>query len=291
METAELIKKVRRLQILTSHLVSETLSGNYHSAFRGSGMEFDKVREYQVGDDIRNIDWNVTARSGSPHIKSYIEEREMTVMLLVDGSSSVAFGSGERSKLELASELAAVLAFSATSNGDKVGLILFTDQVQLYLPPQKGRRHVLRLIREVLSFKPRQAATDLALALEYLGRVQKRRSVAFVVSDFLDKNFNDQLSITSSRHDLIAVRVADQREVEFPNMGLIRLEDSETGQQILIDTSSKKGRDQYKEHCARLHEALDKEFKRRKIDQVSVATNEDYLLPLRLLFKKREKKR
>jgi uncharacterized protein (DUF58 family) len=290
-ETAELIKKVRRLQILTSHLVSETLSGNYHSAFRGSGMEFDKVREYQVGDDIRNIDWNVTARSGTPHIKSYIEEREMTVMLLVDGSSSVAFGSGSRSKLELATELAAVLAFSATSNGDKVGLILFTDQVQLYLPPQKGRQHVLRLIREVLSFKPQHASTDLATALEFLGRVQKRRSVAFVVSDFLDQNFNDQLSVTSSRHDLIAVRVADQREVELPNMGLIRLEDSETGRQILIDTSSKKGREQYKHHCARLHEALDTEFKRRKIDHVNVTTNEDYMLPLRLLFKKREKKR
>jgi uncharacterized protein (DUF58 family) len=291
METAELVKKVQRLQILTEHLVSDTLAGNYNSAFRGSGMEFDKVREYQVGDDIRNIDWNVTARSGTPHVKSFIEEREMTVMLLVDGSSSVAFGSGERSKLELASELAAVLAFSATKNGDKVGLILFTDEVELYLPPQKGKKHVMRVIREVLSFRPRQAKTNLSAALDFLGRVQRRRSVAFVVSDFLDQDFDRQLSTTSGRHDLIAVRIADQREQELPNLGLIRLEDAETGEQKLIDTSSKKGRDQYKEHCAQLYQMLSTEFKKRKIDHVQVGTNEDYMLPLRLLFKKREKKR
>ena len=291
METAELVKKVQRLQILTEHLVSDTLAGNYNSAFRGSGMEFDKVREYQVGDDIRNIDWNVTARVGTPHVKSFIEEREMTVMLLVDGSSSVAFGSGERSKLELASELAAVLAFSATNNGDKVGLILFTDEVELYLPPKKGRHHVMRVIREVLSFRPRQAQTNLSAALEFLSRVQRRRSVAFVVSDFLDQDFDSQLSTTRSRHDLIAVRIADQREQELPNLGLLRLEDAETGQQILIDTSSRKGRQQYAEHTAKLSQALSSEFKKRKIDHVQVATHEDYMLPLRLLFKKREKKR
>lgn len=291
METAELIKKVRRLQILSSHLVSETLAGNYVSAFRGSGMEFDKVREYQVGDDVRNIDWNVTARSGSPHIKSFIEEREMTVMLMVDGSSSVAFGSGSQNKMELASEMSAVLAFSAIANGDKVGLILFTDEIDLYLPPAKGKDHVLRVIRELLSFKPQKAETDLRGALEFLAKVQKRRSVTFLVSDFLDEDFNSQLSTTSNRHDLIALRIADQREKELPNLGLIRLEDAETGRQMVIDTSSAKGRAQLKAQAEKLEENLNTIFKQRKIDSVSVATNEDYLLPLKMLFKKREKKR
>lgn len=291
METPELIKKVQRLQILTSHLVQETLAGNYHSAFRGSGMEFDKVREYEVGDDIRNIDWNVTARSGSPHVKSFVEEREMTVMLLVDGSSSVAFGSEGQSKLDLAGELSAVLAFSAVNNGDKIGLILFTDQVELYLPPKKGRDHVLRIIREVLSFAPRQARTDLSQALEFLARVQRRRSVAFLLSDFLDENFDSQLSTASRRHDLIAVKMGDQREKTMPNMGLIRLEDAETGRQLLIDTASKKGREQYAQYCQQLSLDLEETFKRRKIDNVQVCTHEDYLHPLKLLFKKREKKR
>ncbi len=291
METAELIKKVRRLQILSSHLVSETLAGNYVSAFRGSGMEFDKVREYQVGDDVRNIDWNVTARSGSPHIKSFIEEREMTVMLMVDGSSSVAFGSGQQNKMELASEMSAVLAFSAIANGDKVGLIIFTEGIEVYLPPAKGRDHVLRVIRELLSFKPTKAETNLKGALEFLSKVQKRRSVAFLVSDFLDEDFNSQLSTTSNRHDLIAVKIGDQREKELPNLGLIRLEDAETGRQMVVDTSSAKGRAQLKARSAKLDEQLDSVFKQRKIDSVNVTTNEDYLLPLKMLFKKREKKR
>jgi len=291
LETAELIKKVRRLQILSSHLVSETLAGNYHSAFRGSGMEFDKVREYQVGDDVRNIDWNVTARSGTPHVKSFIEEREMTVMLLVDGSSSVAFGSGTQNKMELASEMSAVLAFSAIANGDKVGLIIFTEAIEIYLPPAKGRAHVQRVIRELLSFKPEKAETNLKGALEFLSRIQKRRSVAFLVSDFLDEDFNTQLSTTSNRHDLIAVRVGDQRERQLPNLGLIRLEDAETGKQIVIDTSSAKGRAQLLAQAQKLDKQLDSIFKQRKIDNVNVVTNEDYLLLLKLLFKKREKKR
>lgn len=271
--------------------MSETLAGNYHSAFRGSGMEFDKVREYQVGDDVRNIDWNVTARSGTPHVKSFIEEREMTVMLLVDGSSSVAFGSGTQNKMELASEMSAVLAFSAIANGDKVGLIIFTEAIEIYLPPAKGRAHVQRVIRELLSFKPEKAETNLKGALEFLSRIQKRRSVAFLVSDFLDEDFNTQLSTTSNRHDLIAVRVGDQRERQLPNLGLIRLEDAETGKQIVIDTSSAKGRAQLLAQAQKLDKQLDSIFKQRKIDNVNVVTNEDYLLLLKLLFKKREKKR
>jgi uncharacterized protein (DUF58 family) len=291
LDTAELVEKVRRLQILTEHLVSETLSGNYHSAFRGSGMEFDKVREYQVGDDVRNIDWNVTARSGSPHIKSYVEEREMTVMLMVDGSSSVAVGSGGKTKQELAGELSAVLAFSAVGNGDKVGLILFTDKVELYLPPKKGKDHVLRIIREILGYSPSRKATDLSGALDFLGRVQRRRSVTFLVSDFLDEAFSRQLSTVSSRHDLIAVKVGDQREQSLPPVGLVRLEDAETGEQMIVDTGSSKGRELYRQHTQSRQNELESEFKRRKIDAVSVATHEDCLLPLRLLFKKREKKR
>lgn len=254
-------------------------------------MEFDKVREYQVGDDVRNIDWNVTARSGSPHIKSFIEEREMTVMLMVDGSSSVAFGSGQQNKMELASEMSAVLAFSAIANGDKVGLIIFTEEIELYLPPAKGRDHVLRVIRELLSFKPEKAETNLKGALEFLSKVQKRRSVAFLVSDFLDEDFNSQLSTASNRHDLIAVRIGDQREKQLPNLGLIRLEDAETGRQIVIDTASAKGRAQLRARSEKLDAELDSIFKQRKIDSVNVVTNEDYLLPLKMLFKKREKKR
>jgi len=257
LDTAELVQKVRRLQILTEHLVSETLSGNYHSAFRGSGMEFDKVREYQFGDDIRNIDWNVTARSGTPHIKSYVEEREMTVMLMVDGSSSVAVGSDGKTKQELAGELAAVLAFSAVGNGDKVGLVLFTDKVELYLPPKKGKPHVLRIIREVLGYSPSRKTTDLSGALEFLGRVQRRRTVTFLVSDFLDEAFNRQLSTVSSRHDLIAVKVGDQRESRLPPIGLVRLEDAETGEQMVVDTGSAKGRELYHQHTESRKNQLD----------------------------------
>lgn len=291
METSDILKKVKKIQLLTTHLVNETLAGNYTSAFRGTGMEFDEVREYQPGDDVRSIDWNVTARSNHPHIKRYVEEREMTVMILVDGSSSILFGSGQQSKMELASELSAVLAFSATANNDKVGLILFTDQVDLYLPPKKGKDHVLRVIREILTFKPKNAATDIKGALEFLGRVQKRRSVAFLVSDFYDTDFDSPLNIASKRHDLIAVTISDVRERELPNLGLIRLEDAETGKQILIDTSSKKGREIFCSKALEFTQKLDTSFKRRDIDSVSVSTNNDYMHPLKILFKKREKKR
>lgn len=291
METSELIKKVKKIQILTTHLVTEALAGNYSSAFRGTGMEFDKVREYQVGDDIRNIDWNVTARSNHPHIKSYIEEREMTVMILVDGSNSVLFGSGQQSKMELASELSAVLAFSAIANNDKVGLILFTDKIDLYLPPQKGKEHVLRVIREILSFSPTNSKTDIKAALDFLGKVQKRRSVAFLVSDFYDQDIDKPLNVTCQKHDLITVQISDQREETLPNLGLIRLEDAENGQQVLIDTSNRSARERFKVQADTFSKSLDHAFKKRKIDSVAIRTNEDYLLPLKLLFKKREKKR
>lgn len=291
METSELIKKVQKVQILTTHLVNDALAGNYTSAFKGTGMEFDKVREYQVGDDIRDIDWNVTARSNHTHVKSYVEEREMTVMILVDGSSSIQFGSGEQSKMELASELSAVLAFSAIANNDKVGLVLFTDQIDLYLPPKKGKSHVLRVIREILSFEPKNSKTDIGMALEFLARVQKRRSVAFLVSDYYDTDFDQTLNTASRKHDLISVKISDQREVELPKMGLMRIEDAETGKQLLVDTSNPEVRALFKQKTEQHLNELDTSFKRRKIDSVSVQTNENYLMPLKLLFKKREKKR
>jgi uncharacterized protein (DUF58 family) len=291
MDTAELIKKVQKIQILTTHLVNDALAGGYTSAFRGTGMEFDKVREYQVGDDVRDIDWNVTARSNHPHVKNFIEEREMTVMILVDGSSSVLFGSGEQSKMELASELSAVLAFSAIANSDKVGLILFTDKIDLYLPPKKGKDHVLRVIREILSFRPKNSKTDISQVLQFLAKVQKRKCVAFLVSDYLDHDFENPLNTASRKHDLISVNITDQREVELPKMGLMSIEDAETGKQIIVDTSNKKIRSLFKSSTEAQRQKLDTSFKRRKIDSVSIQTNENYLLPLKVLFKKREKKR
>jgi uncharacterized protein (DUF58 family) len=291
METSELIKKVKKIQILTSHLVNDALAGGYTSAFRGTGMEFDKVREYQVGDDVRDIDWNVTARSNHAQVKRYVEEREMTVMILVDGSSSVLFGSGNQSKMELASELSAVLAFSAIANSDKVGLMLFTDKIDLYLPPKKGKDHVLRVIREILSFKPKNSKTNISNALEFLAKVQKRKCVAFLVSDYLDHDFEKPLNTASRKHDLISVKISDQRENELPNLGLMCIEDAETGQQIMVDTSSKSIRALFKSTTEKQNQALDTSFKRRKIDTVAIQTNENYLLPLKLLFKKREKKR
>lgn len=291
MDEAELRKKVRRLQILSAHLVQETLAGNYHSAFRGSGMEFDKVREYQVGDDVRNIDWNVTARSRTPHVKSFVEERERTVFLLIDTSASIGFGSEGRTKQDLAGEVAAVLAFSAVENGDKVGILLFSEGVDLYLPPKKGRHQVSRILQEILSFEPKRGTTHLASALEFLSRVQRRRCVAFLVSDFLDDSYQDELTTASGRHDIIAVQLADQRERELPPMGLIRLEDAETGEQRLVDTSSPAGRRLFQQHTSALEEKVTSGMRKRKVDNVSIRTHQDIMAPLKLLFKKREKRR
>lgn len=292
MNTAELLKKVRRVEIITSRLVDEVLAGNYGSAFRGAGMEFDEVREYQPGDDIRSIDWNVTARSGRPHVKRFSEERELTVMIMVDASRSVAFGSGGQSKMELASEIGAVLAFSATANHDKAGLIIFTDRVHLYLPPKKGRGHVLRMIREMLDFStPPGARTDIAKALDFLGRVQRRRSVAFLISDFYDSGFERPLSLAGKRHDLIPIQISDRGEEAFPSLGLMRVEDAETGEQMLIDSSSASERLGLLEKSRAFASGLGVTFKRRDIDAVSVRTGSDYIMPLRMLFRRREKRR
>ena len=291
MQTSELISKVRKIQIVAAHLVDEALAGNYSSAFRGSGMEFNEVREYQPGDDIRSIDWNVTARSREPHVKRFIEEREMTVMILVDGSSSVAFGSGSQSKLEMACEISAVLAFSAIRNNDKVGLILFTDRIEVYLPPKKGKSHVLRVIREILNFSPRRASTDISGALTFLGRVLRRKATAFLVSDFFDEGFEQPLNLACSRHDLIPVRIGDVREHELPKLGLVRIEDAESGKQCVVDTSNTRSRSGFGAAGRTFNEKLEKDFRRRSVDFVSLQTGQDYLPPMKMLFKKRSKKR
>ena len=233
----ELFQKIKAIQIKTQRSVTDALAGEYESAFKGRGMEFEEVREYQPGDDVRHIDWKVTARMGAPYVKRHREERELTVMLLVDVSSSGAFGSGAKLKNEVAAEVAAILAYTAIRSNDRVGLIVFSDRIELYIPPKKGRAHVWRVIREILSFRPRRRSTDLEGALEYLSRVARRKVVAFVISDFLDEGFGDRLRVAARRHDVTAVSVADRRESELPAIGLIELEDAETGATLVVDTN------------------------------------------------------
>lgn len=290
METGELIRKVRRIQIAARRLVEDALSGTYSSAFRGLGMEFDEVREYQAGDDVRSIDWNVTARAGHPYVKRYCEERELTVLLLVDGSSSAAFGSGAQSKLELAGELSAAIALAAVSNHDKVGLALFTDKVDLYLPPRKGQGHVLRLIREILNFAPTRAGTDIGQALEFLSRVQRRRALVFLISDFFSGPFEHALDLASKRHEIIPLHIMDRREQELPALGLVRLEDAETGEQVIVDTASRALRSGYTRASEQFTATLEQGFRKRDLDYLTLRTAEDYLLPMRRLFKRREKR-
>ncbi|MBM3241428.1 DUF58 domain-containing protein [Candidatus Poribacteria bacterium] len=236
LELKEILKEVRRIEILTSNLVNNVFAGEYESAFKGRGMDFDEVREYQPGDDIRMIDWNVTARAGQMYVKKFVEERELTVMLLVDASSSLNFGTAQRTKSTIATYICALLAFSAIKNNDKVGLVIFTNRIECSIPPKKGRKHVLALIRDLLYFQPQNRRTDLNCALEYLSRAIKRRSVVFLISDFHTQGYESALRIASKRHDLIAVNIIDERELEFPDVGLIELEDAETGARIIVDT-------------------------------------------------------
>ena len=286
----EIIKKVRRIEIRTKKLVNDVFSGEYHSIFKGRGMEFEEVREYQPGDDIRIIDWNVTARYGYPFVKKFTEERELTVMLLVDASSSGEFGTAQRMKGEIAAELCSVLAFSAIKNNDKVGMIIFTDKIEKYIPPKKGSSHVLRLIREVLYFKPEHQRTDINCALEFLGRVIKRRCVVFLVSDFLNTGFEKMLSIANKRHDVIAIRIVDPREIELPNVGFIELEDTETGEQILIDTKDSEVRKSFSEYATREQTNLDMSFRSMDLDNIQILTDRSYVEPLMAFFKARAKK-
>ena len=290
----ELAKKIRYIQIYTSKAVNDVLAGEYHSVFKGQGMEFDEVRAYQPGDDIRTIDWNVTARTGHPYVKRYVEEREITVFFLVDLSRSGSFGSLEKLKNEVAAEFCALLAFSAIKNNDKVGLIVFTDTIELFIPPAKGTSHVLRLIRELLFFEPGQirkkTGTDIALALDYLGRVLNKRGVVFLVSDFLDKNFEKPLRVLARRHDLIAVTVSDPRELSLPNVGLLEIQDAETGESMVIDTGSKRVRSKYRRLAEEKNNKLSNLFQSTGIDHIKLLTNRDYVLDLVKFFRKRMKK-
>ena len=294
--TRSVARKIRLIEIQTSKAVDDVLAGEYSSVFKGSGMEFEEVREYAAGDEIRSIDWNVTARMGKPFVKRYVEERELTVWLLVDLSASGAFGSVSQLKNEAAAEFCALLAFAAIRNNDKVGLIVFTDRVELAIAPSKGRTHVLRLIRELLRFAPHGRGTNLSVALEYLGRVTHKRGVVFLVSDFLAsgglaEHEGKQLRILARRHDLIAVTVGDRRERELPDIGLIELEDAETGESVLIDTSSARVRREYAADARRRREERQSLFRSTGIDEVEVMTGQDYVRDLRRLFRKREGRR
>ncbi|KMQ51812.1 hypothetical protein CHISP_1308 [Chitinispirillum alkaliphilum] len=285
----EIIRKIRRIEIRTKSVVDSILSGGYHSAFKGRGMEFSEVRSYIEGDDIRNIDWNVTARYSEPYVKKHIEERELTVMLLVDASASGNFGSGDKFKGEMAVELCAMLAFSAIKNSDRVGLIIFSSQVERYIPPKKGKNHVLRVIRELLYYKPREKGTDVGEAITFLNRVQKRKAVIFLVSDFISPSFEKSLRVAATRHDLIAVNIKDPREEVLPAVGLIELEDAETGEIILLDTNDKSVRDTFEKENKQRREKLSSLLRSTGVDEIPVSTESDYVEPIISFFRKREK--
>jgi len=291
MINSELAAKIRAIRIYTNKAVNDILAGEYESVFKGRGMEFDEVRAYQPGDDIRTIDWNVTARTGHPYVKQYVEERELTIFFLVDLSASGAFGSGQRLKNEVAAELCALLAFSAIKNNDKVGLIAFTDTVELFIPPKKGTTHVLRLIREILSFSPQRGRTNIAASLHFFGRITHKRSVAFLVSDFIDQDFFSPMRIIARRHDLIAVSITDPRERELPAAGLIELEDAETGERLLIDSSSPEVRRAFAASAARRLSELAGQFAAMGVDHIPLQTSEDYVFDLVRFFRMRERRR
>jgi uncharacterized protein (DUF58 family) len=286
----EILKKVRRLEITTRGMVNDVFSGEYHSVFKGRGMEFSEVREYQVGDDIRTIDWNVTARYGHPYVKIFEEERELTVILMVDASSSGEFGTFERMKGEIAVEICALLAFSAIKNNDKVGLIIFTDKVEKFVPPRKGKSHVLRVLRELLYFKPEDKMTDISAALDYFNRVIRRRSVVFLVSDFISKNYERALRIANKKHDIVAIHIVDPREMELPNIGYVELEDAETGEQILLDTTDKEVRHLFAQKTSQAMIQRDKMFKSMNVDSIAIHTDESYFEPLIRFFRMRAKR-
>ena len=290
MISEELAKKIRILQITTRKVVNDVLAGEYGSVFRGRGMEFDEVREYMPGDEIRTIDWNVTARTGTPYVKRFVEERELTVMFVVDLSASGAFGSVSKLKNEVAAEFCSLLAFSAVKNNDKVGLIVFTDQIEMYIPPKKGTQHVLRVIRELLNFKPRQASTDIEGALDFLGKVTKKRSVVFLVSDFQAEGFEKPMRVIGKRHDLVAVTVVDPREVSLPNVGLVELEDAETGEIVLIDTGSAGIRKRYERLGREQSDRFRELFSSMGVDQIEVMTDRDYVPNLVRFFRMRERR-
>ena len=287
----EVMKKIRRIEIRTSHVVDDMLGGQYHSAFKGRGIEFEEVRPYQIGDDIRTIDWNVTARTGDPFVKLFREERELTVHLVVDQSASQSLGTQQQSKRELVAELGATLAFSAIKNNDKVGLTLFTDGIEKVVPPAKGTRHVLRVIRELLYCEPIGRGTDIAMAMDHVNRTAKRRSVIFLISDFQDNGYQNPLRIARRKHDIIPIVVGDHRESEMPNVGIVELRDAETGNVVVFDTTSRHHRELYRQHTREAMETRDHTFRRLKMDPIYINTGEDIIDPLRRFFHKREARR
>lgn len=286
----EILRKVRRIEIATRGLVNEVFSGEYHSVFKGRGMNFAEVREYQYGDDIRSIDWNVTARTGSPYVKLFQEERELTVMLVVDVSGSGEFGTNARMKGEIAVEICALLAFSAIKNNDKVGLIIFSDRIEKFVPPRKGRRHVLRVLRELLYFKPEGRKTDIAAALEYLAHVVRRRAVVFLVSDFIAEGYEKALAVAGRRHDVVAIRMEDRREADLPGIGYVAFEDAESGQRLLVNTSHAGFQEAFKQLTSDARTRLERAFKKTKVDVIDIETGREYVEPLMRFFKERARR-
>ena len=291
-DSSDILRQVRKIEIKTRGLSNDIFAGHYHSAFKGRGMAFSEVREYRVGDDVRDIDWNVTARSSSPHIKVYEEERELTMMLLVDVSGSRMFGTADKLKKNVITEIAAVLAFSATENNDKVGCILFSDRIEKFIPPKKGRSHILMIIRELIEFVPQHGGTALSEPFRYLTNVLKKRCTAFVLSDFMEpeedrKRFEDALKIASGKHDIVGIRVYDRRDAELPDVGIMEVQDAETGRKMWIDTSLAALRDHYRGEWERLSRETASVLNRSRVDNVSVATDEDYVKALIKLFNRR----
>ena len=288
METSEILKKVRKIEIKARGLSSNVFAGQYHSAFKGRGMAFSEVREYQFGDDVRDIDWNVTARFHRPYVKVFEEERELTVMLLIDVSGSLDFGTQKQMKRDMVTEIAATIAFSAIQNNDKIGVVFFSDKIEKYIPPKKGRKHILYIIREMLDFHPESKRTDVKQAVEFLSSVQKRRTTAFILSDFYVRNdFMQSLQIANRKHDVVAIQVYDQRAKELPDVGLMRVVDAETGFEQYVDTSSKRLRDSYRKYWMNRQTQLLETFNKSNVDNVSIATNEDFVKALMMLFKQR----
>ena len=289
MDTAEILKKVRKIEIKTKELSKHLFSGEYSSTFKGKGMSFSEVRNYQYGDDIRNIDWNVTARTGDPYVKVFEEERELTVIFLIDMSKSSFFGTVNQFKSEINTEICATLAFSALTNNDKVGAILFTDQIEKYIPPKKGRQHILRIIREMIYFEPSNQGTNIAEALKYLNNVVKKRSITFVLSDYMADGYEDALRVASKKHDIIGIKVFDDLEEQLPNVGLIKVEDAETGDKQMIDTSSNSVRQKYNDHFIAHNEYYKNAFRKAGSSVININTKEDYVKHLLRFFKSRHK--
>jgi uncharacterized protein (DUF58 family) len=286
----DVIRKIRRIQITTNRLVNESLAGEYHSVFKGRGMEFDEVREYQHGDDIRTIDWNVTSRTGHPFVKRYVEERELTVMLLVDASASGSFGSASKTKGEIAAEISALIAFSAIKNNDRVGAILFTDRVEKFIPPRRGSTHVLRLIREMLFYQPQRRGTSIQKALDHLNLVIHKRAVVFLISDLLDQGFEQSLKVADRKHDVIVIRIVDPREKELPDVGIVEVRDAETGEIAYIDTSLPVVRASYRANWEKNRSKLTKLFQSQRMDQVAIDTSSPYDVPLVRFFEERARR-